>query len=69
MASSLAEHIKLEQWESESIPDVDLLFMRVHKAVLSENGEPIPSSFRDHGGAMSTEWNKYSTPEETLDQE
>ncbi len=52
-------------WESESIPDESVLYMRVHRAMLNANGEPVLGAFKDHGGAMSTDWEKYSTPEQT----
>jgi len=53
----------------ESIPDQDLLFFRVHKSYV-RNGDIIPGAFRDQGihplvRGMSTDWNKYSTPEES----
>lgn len=52
-------------WESESIPDESVLYMRVHRAMLNANGEPVLDAFRDHGGGMSTDWEKYSTPAQT----
>ncbi|TAK55850.1 MAG: hypothetical protein EPO24_11710 [Bacteroidetes bacterium] len=53
-------------WEQELIPDSDTLFLRVHKNNYNkETHVPRPIAFDDHGGAMSTDWNKYSTPEET----
>ena len=54
-------------WEKEPIPDDALLYMRVHKHNLDANGEPIPGAFRNQptrADGMSTDWNKYSTPEE-----
>lgn len=52
-------------WPVEEIPNEDFLFLRVHKRWLAF-GEEIPTgAFRDHGGAMSTDWDKYSTPEQT----
>lgn len=54
-------------WEKEPIPDDALLYMRVHKNNLDSNGEPIPGSFRNQptrADGMSTDWDKYSTPEE-----
>jgi hypothetical protein len=53
-------------WESENIPDLDLLYMRVHHFLLDKDGTPMPGAFRDHGKGMSTDWNKYSLPEDTL---
>jgi hypothetical protein len=54
-------------WEKEPISDDALLYMRVHKNNLDSNGEPIPGAFRNQPtrvDGMSTDWNKYSTPEE-----
>jgi hypothetical protein len=57
-----------EHWPTEQIPDVDLLFMRVHKNDI-QNGQPIPGVFKNRGEGeqegMSTDWSKYSTPEQT----
>jgi len=56
------------KWEGEEIPDEDFLFMRVHRDYWDDEGEPIPKAFRNHPkkiGGMSTDWQKYSTPEET----
>jgi hypothetical protein len=55
----------VSSWPQEPIPDEDKLFMRVHRQ-WTRNGNPIPGAFQDHGGGMSTNWAKYSTPEETL---
>jgi hypothetical protein len=38
--------------------------MRVHRNLLQSSGLG-PNIFRDHKGAMSTDWAKYATPEET----
>jgi hypothetical protein len=62
--STVADEIGVP-WESEEIPDEDLLYMRVHRAQLDSDGKPIPGAFRNHGRAMSTNWSKYSSPEET----
>lgn len=54
-------------WEKEPIPDNALLYMRVHKNQLDGNGEPIPGAFRNRPqptDGMSTDWEKYATPEE-----
>lgn len=40
--------------------------MRVHGAHV-KNGELQPGVFRDQGDGMSTDWSKYSTPEQTRD--
>jgi hypothetical protein len=48
----------------EQVPDEAHLFYRVHKNDTAD-GEPIPGAFRDVGSAMSTDWEKYSTPSES----
>lgn len=54
-------------WPSEEIPDEDRLFMRVHKNFLlgAEDDYIPPGVFRDQGPAMSTDWEKYSSPEQS----
>lgn len=47
----------------EKIPDTDKLYRRVHKTFVI-NGELIPIAFRENDGGMSTDWEKYSTPEQ-----
>jgi hypothetical protein len=54
-------------WAKELIPDDARLFMRVHKNQLDADGEPIPGAFRNRPQStdgMSTDWEKYSSPEE-----
>jgi hypothetical protein len=51
------------EWPPEQIPVHAKLYMRAHKVFLY-NGELAPGVFRDHQGGMSTEWDKYSTPDE-----
>jgi hypothetical protein len=54
-------------WPIEIIPNKDFLYRRVHNNLLliSRNFDEIPPyAFKDNNG-ISTEWNKYSTPEET----
>jgi hypothetical protein len=53
-------------WVPESVPDADRLFMRVHVALVTD-GNVRPNVFREHDGAMSTDWEKYSTAEQTRD--
>jgi hypothetical protein len=55
----------MTEWPKEPIPGEDLLFMRVHRNLL-KSGQLHPGVFRDHDGAMSTDWSRYSTPEDTL---
>jgi hypothetical protein len=52
-------------WEVEYIPDDDLLYRRVHRKLLSVLGGARAGAFTDHKGGMSTDWSKYSTPEDT----
>lgn len=59
-------------WPTEDIPNSDLLFMRVHKALITPDGNISASVFVNHGdpsnpderAGMSTDWQKHSTPEE-----
>jgi hypothetical protein len=55
-------------WESESIPAEATLYLRVHKTLLDDDGLPKPVAFRNSPtkqDGMSTDWEKYATPEET----
>lgn len=54
----------LDVWAVEPIPDTDTLYMRAHKNYFFD-GMLAPGVFRDREGAMSTDWCKYSTAEET----
>jgi hypothetical protein len=38
--------------------------MRVHRNLVPD-GEAEPGVFRDHGNGMSSDWEKYSTPQQT----
>ena len=51
-------------WPVEKIPDVDNLFMRIHRNLIRD-GEPMPGAFRDNEGGMSTDWSKYATADQT----
>jgi hypothetical protein len=51
-------------WDVENIPEGDFVFMRVHKNN-APNGELLLAAFRDQGAGMSTDWEKYSTAEQT----
>ncbi len=55
-------------WPIEEIPDKHALFMWANKKVLVQlraEGEEIPGEiFREHEGARSIFWEKYTTPEE-----
>ena len=55
-------------WPIEEIPDGDALYMRVHRQWFRPDGSIINACFRnrpDDSGGMSTDWARYSTPEET----
>lgn len=59
-------------WEAEPIPGSHHLFMRIHKNDV-DDGRPLPRAFRNRVNplnnaappAMSTDWCKYSSPEQT----
>lgn len=57
----------MSTWQPEQICDADRLFMRVHR-VWVLRGEVLPGAFQNRpAGAtgMSTDWERYSTPEQT----
>jgi len=53
----------------EDIPDSALLYFRVHKMYIDDEGEVNVGVFREQEDgdqkSMSTDWEKYSTPEQT----
>lgn len=57
-----------EIWDSEDIPDDSYLYVYVHCQWI-RNGRVVPGFFKnrpdEETGAMSTDWCKYSTPDET----
>lgn len=55
-------------WERKQIPDRDSLYYRVHVAIIPD-GDLHPGVFREQGDSMSTDWAKYSTPEQSLGRE
>lgn len=55
----------MTSWPVEEIPGEDSLFYRVHRDLLGAAGTIRPNVFREQSGAMSTDWERYSTPEET----
>jgi len=64
----VAHEIGAEAWDGENIPNEAYLYMRVHKMKIDSDGEPIPGAFKNlptSDDGMSTDWEKYSTPEET----
>ena len=54
----------MKAWPVESIPDGDDLFIAVHRVHIRE-GAILPGVFRDHGMGMSSDWSKYSTPQDS----
>lgn len=56
-------------WPIEDIPNEDALYMRVHRQWFRDS-HVVPGSFRnrpdDATGGMSTDWNRYATPGDTL---
>jgi hypothetical protein len=53
-------------WPVENIPDEDRLFLRVHvNDVRASGGKLHPGVFREQQGAMSVDWEEYSTAEES----
>lgn len=60
----------ISKWPIEAIPDEDNLFMRVHKNFVHK-GNLKPKVFQERGDgdekSMSTNWEKYSTAQETRD--
>lgn len=63
MAPQVADGVNIP-WEIEHIPDESLLYMRIHRSYFRD-GKLIPGAFKDHGGGMSTDWEKYSSPTDT----
>ena len=55
---------QVEIWPVEQIPNAARLFYRVHIGQLLDK-QLHPGIFREQGGAMSTDWENYSTPEES----
>ena len=63
----MADQDAVADWAPEAIPPNAKLYMRVHKSYV-RNGDFQPGVFSNKGEGsspgMSTEWEKYSTPEE-----
>lgn len=57
-----------DRWPVEEIPDTDTLYLRVHQQWLRD-GQVLPGCFQNRPdeatGAMSSDWAKYATAEET----
>jgi hypothetical protein len=59
---------EVSRWKPEYLPEDDLLYMRVHKNYFDQ-GDIAPGAFRNRPterDGMSTDWQKYARPEETL---
>lgn len=72
MACDLADN-RGQNWEVEPIPDVDYLFMRVHKQYINKDNSLKPSAFKgkpedDPNVGISTNWCKYASPDDTRNQ-
>jgi hypothetical protein len=60
-------------WPAENIPDADSLFKRVRRTEVADDGWPKLNVFVNRGSTdlpdvrpgLSTDWSKYSTPEQT----
>lgn len=55
----------MDIYSKEFIPDDSNLYYRVHKTFIIDN-EIIPGAFQSKIDGMSTDWDKYSTPETSL---
>jgi hypothetical protein len=55
----------MSKWVEEDIPDSSKLFMRVSIKKIPPEKVLRPGMFREKEGAMSVDWDQYSTPEET----
>jgi len=53
-------------WPKEDIPNESSIFMRVFRTFITQ-GNVLPNAFRDQGGGMSVDWDKYATPAQTRD--
>ena len=56
-------------FSTEDIPDSALLYLRVHKTYIDDEGEVNVGVFKEqeegNQKSMSTDWEKYSTPEDS----
>jgi hypothetical protein len=52
-------------WNVEPIPNEDRLFYRVNAKLLKDRLTLHSGVFREQHGSISTDWEKYSTPDET----
>ena len=66
MDSCLADEIT--PWETEEIPNQDLLFMHIHRQWLHDDGSISAGAFQNRptkDDGMSTNWEKYSSARAT----
>ena len=62
----MVEKTNVTEWPMEIIPNEDDLYYRIHQMYFKDNPNDIPGSgFRPQGESLSTDWDKYSTPEES----
>lgn len=52
-------------WLKEDVPSDDCLLMRVHIRTHANKGRLSTGAYKNHNLGMSTDWERYSTPEET----
>ena len=52
----------MEDYPKEPIPDNSNLYYRIHKTYIVD-GEIVPGAFQSKIDSMSTDWDKYSTPQ------
>lgn len=52
-------------WDIEEIPDNNKVYYRVHKSFFRQE-KLIPGAFREIGDGMSVDWEKYSTPVDSI---
>jgi hypothetical protein len=55
----------MEDYPKEQIPNEASLYYRIHKTYIIDN-EIIPGAFQSKIDGMSTDWDKYSTPQQSL---
>lgn len=61
----MADGAEVKSYPAEPIPDADSLFLRIHRANIDSDGSPLPRTYDEHGGGMSTNWSKYADAELT----
>lgn len=63
----MAEENDRGRWLVEPISNDDHLFMGIHRTWVKPDGDVSPGAFKNRGNGMSTDWSRYSTPEQTRD--